>query len=88
MTRCGQCKHYAVLHEMRDGVYGFCFKDFRAGQGTAYPVYLPDGGACKQFSRRVKKNEYEYETTQSFKCELCRKKLESEILKVIGRAGT
>lgn len=87
MTRCGQCKNYAVLHKPKDGVHGFCFKNFRGGQGTAYPVYLPDGGTCKQFAKRGKKDGYEYEATQSFRCECCRKELESKILKVIGGVG-
>ena len=31
-------------------VYGFCFKTFHEGYGSAYPVYLPESEACKNFT--------------------------------------
>lgn len=57
-ARCGQCRHYAPLRTpfrygesgYPDDVtgYGFCTKNtvFRS---SFYPVYLPDGGQCKDF---------------------------------------
>ena len=87
MTRCAQCEHYAVLHKPKGNVFGFCFKDFREGHGSAYPVYLPDSGACKSFLKAKENRDYEYEMTQEYRCECCRKELESQIVKVIGRAG-
>ena len=87
MTRCGQCKHYAVLHKSRDNVFGFCFKDFREGQRSAYPVYLPDSGSCKSFLKAKENRGYEYEMTQEYRCECCRKEIENEIFKVIRKIG-
>lgn len=75
MSRCEQCKHYGTLHTPRIikdeiRVYGFCFKDLRENYGSAYPIYIPDGGVCKSFSKKEeKKEDYEYEMTQEFKCE-------------------
>ena len=31
-------------------MYGFCFKTFHEGYGSAYPVYLPESEACKNFT--------------------------------------
>ena len=87
MSRCGQCKNYGVLHkpwEVKEGicVYGFCFKDFREGYGSAYPVYVPDGGVCRSFKqKKAEKDDYEYEMTQEFKCECCKKELLSKVEK-------
>lgn len=57
-TRCDHCKHYLPLGEpyhyeangYQDGVtvFGFCGKN--AGLFRFYPVYIPDGGVCKDFS--------------------------------------
>ena len=59
-TRCEKCKHYAALavpfHYVKDGypvgvtVYGFCAKDAKS-RFVFYPVYLPDGGVCKDFKK-------------------------------------
>lgn len=89
MSRCGQCKKYSMLHNPREigediFVYGFCFKDVREKYGTAYPVYIPDGGVCKSFERKkAEKEDYEYEMTQEFKCECCKKTLIEKISKII-----
>ena len=67
MSRCGQCEKYSALHtpkEIGEGVfvYGFCFKDLRKNYGSAYPVYVPDGGVCKSFvKKKAEKEDYEYE---------------------------
>ena len=62
-TRCGKCRHYAELkepfHYEKDGykegvtVFGFCGKNVTK-TFFLYPVYLPDGGVCKEF--KGKKN--------------------------------
>lgn len=62
-TRCGGCKHYAELKEpfryKKDGykegiiVFGFCGKN-APKTFSLYPVYLPDGGVCKDCVRKVK----------------------------------
>ena len=62
-TRCEKCKYFAALvepyHYKKDGypdgvtVYGFCAKDAER-RFIFYPVYLPDGGACREFKRRTK----------------------------------
>lgn len=68
-----------MLHNPREigegiFVYGFCFKDVQEKYGDAYPVYVPDGGVCKSFERKkAEKEDYEYEMTQEFKCECCKK---------------
>lgn len=56
-ARCERCKYYAKLkapyHYEKDGykdgvtVYGFCTKN--AKLFSFYPVYIPDGGVCKDF---------------------------------------
>lgn len=89
MSRCGQCKNFGVLHtpwKVADGifVYGFCFKDLHENYGGAYPVYVPDGGVCKRFSKKKEEKEnYEYEMTQEFKCECCKKELLGKITKIL-----
>lgn len=89
MSRCGQCKKYGVLHtpmEISDNivVYGFCFKDLRKNYGSAYPVYVPDSGFCKSFDKkREEKDDYEYQMTQEFKCECCKKNSIKKITKCI-----
>lgn len=60
-TRCDRCKHYAKLeepyhydaHGYPEGVtvYGFCGKSAKA-TFAFYPIYIPDGGVCKDFSRK------------------------------------
>ena len=90
MSRCGQCKHYGALHEARklEGgsiLHGFCFKDFKDGHRSAYPVYLPDGGVCKQFKKSSNKQEYEYEMTQEFKCDCCKDKLRGLFDKMLSK---
>ena len=92
MSRCRQCKKYGVLHkprEIADGifVYGFCFKDLHEKYGSAYPVYISDGGVCKEFDKKKEeKDDYEYEMTQEFRCECCKKNLISKIAKCIERS--
>lgn len=89
MSRCGQCRHYGVLHKPRNikddmQIYGFCFKDIRENYGSIYPVYIPDGGVCKGFiKKKEEKEDYSYEVTQEFKCECCKKELLSKIEKVL-----
>ncbi len=89
MSRCGQCKNYSVLNKPRKikddiQVYGFCFKDFRENYGNMYPVYIPDGGGCKDFIKRSdKREEYEYEISQEFKCECCKKNLLGKIKRLL-----
>lgn len=85
MGSCGECKKYGVLHtprEIADGIfiYGFCFKDFQRSYGSIYPVYIPQGGTCKEFDKKKEeKEDYEYEMTQDFKCECCKKALIGKI---------
>ena len=67
-TRCSKCAHYAELkspfHYEKNGypigvtVYGFCGKQ-AIKMFSFYPVYLPDGGICKEFKKRkvVKMND-------------------------------
>lgn len=92
MSRCGQCKKYSVLHNPREigegiFVYGFCFKDVQEKYGAAYPVYVPDGGVCKSFERKkAEKEDYEYEMTQEFKCECCKKTLIEKISNIIKKS--
>lgn len=60
-ANCEKCKHYAKLeHPFQyaksgypDGVtvYGFCGKN-ATKSFSFYPVYIPDGGACKEFKQR------------------------------------
>lgn len=59
--RCERCAHYAKLenqfHYDKDGykegvtVWGFCAKDVKRSFHF-YPVYVPDGGVCKDFKQR------------------------------------
>lgn len=92
MSRCGQCEKYSTLHtpkEIGEGifVYGFCFKDLRKNYGSAYPVYVPDGGVCKSFvKRKAEKEDYEYEMTQEFKCECCKKTLIEKISNIVKKS--
>lgn len=63
-TRCGSCEHYALLatpfHYGKEGypkgvtIYGFCTKS--ASNSSFYPVYLPDGGQCKDYKQISKRN--------------------------------
>lgn len=93
MNRCEQCKYYGVLHTPRIvkddiRVYGFCFKDLHENYGSAYPVYVPDGGVCKSFSKKKEeKEDYKYEMTQEFRCECCKKDLIDKISKCIEKGG-
>ena len=57
MKNCKNCKHYTALTEPREAipeghVHGFCFKDYHGNHGSAYPVYIPEGG-CKAFVKRA-----------------------------------
>lgn len=66
MTRCDSCKKYSALQNPRKAgeenyIYGFCFKDYHVGYGAAYPVYVPDGGVCKAFEKRIKIREVQDE---------------------------
>lgn len=64
-VRCEQCTYYAKLetpfHYEKDGypdgvtVWGFCAKDVKRSFGF-YPVYVPDGGVCKEFMRKSTRN--------------------------------
>ena len=53
-TNCTKCRSYGALAEPQPAggayVYGFCFKTFHEGYGSAYPVYLPESEACKNFT--------------------------------------
>lgn len=65
-TRCGLCRHYIELSVpyrydkvgYPDGVtvYGFCAKNAQR-TGSFYPVYLPDGGVCRDFLGAVKRKK-------------------------------
>lgn len=92
MSSCRQCKFYGVLHSPwkieTTCVHGFCFKDFKEGRWVTYPVYIPDGGKCKCFiAKPIIKNEYDYEMTQEFRCECCKKDLIDKISKCIEKGG-
>lgn len=74
-TRCERCKYYAISEEpfhydsngYPDGitVYGFCGKDAR-NRYVFFPVYQPDGVACKSFIRiKGKKRELESQVIQT-----------------------
>lgn len=87
MSRCERCGNYGALHEPKvindTCVYGFCFKNF-CNLGSVYPVYIPDGGVCKSFAERKDgKEAYEYEMTQAFKCECCKKNLIEKISRLV-----
>lgn len=94
MSRCKKCKFYEPLHKPRriresTYIYGFCFKDFHADSGSIYPVYLPDGGVCKEFTEGKDRDSiYEYEMSQEFHCECCKKNLISRITGLINKGGT
>jgi len=64
---CFNCRHAEMFGTPRDydgfQVHGVCLKDMgRNGSYSAYPIYIPDSGACKskapskRDSRQVKMN--------------------------------
>ena len=72
-TRCDHCKHYLQLGEpyhyevngYKDGVtvFGFCGKN--SGSFRFYPVYIPDGGVCKDFcAKKYSKKRNDPQTSQ------------------------
>lgn len=74
-TRCERCEYYAKSEEpfhydsngYPDGitVYGFCGKDARS-RYVFFPVYQPDGVACKSFiCKKGKKRELEPQVIQT-----------------------
>lgn len=89
MSRCGKCKYYEPLHKPRNiqgdaYVYGLCFKDYHGDFGTPYLVYIPDSGTCKKFVKgKESHDDYEYEMTQEFRCECCKKELLGKISKLL-----